>query len=167
MPPTASARKSSPRRKRRVRVGKSGVHGKGVYAAADLRKGARIIEYTGRRVPWKEAQLEPARDPANPYHTFFFSLDDGNVIDAAHGGNAARWINHSCEPNCETIEENGRMYVHALRRIRAGEELFYDYKLVAAERRTKKLEQEFACFCGSANCRGTMLEPKKKKKRRR
>jgi SET domain-containing protein len=144
--------------KRRIKVARSGVHGRGVYATMTIRKGTRIIEYTGERVPWKEAQKREAEDPANPYHTFFFSLHNGNVIDAGSGGNSARWINHSCDPNCETAEENGRMFVYALRTLRAGDELFYDYKLVPAERRTKKLEKEFACRCGSANCRGTMLE---------
>ncbi len=147
----------------RVEVRKSRVHGKGVFATAPIRKGARIIEYTGARVPWKQAMDRPPHDPKNPYHTFFFSLDSGEVIDAGEGGNDARWINHSCDPNCETSEEDGRVFVYALRAIRPGEELFYDYKLVPAERRTKKLEQEFACFCGSAKCRGTLLEAKVKK----
>ncbi|MFL6538178.1 MAG: SET domain-containing protein [Chthoniobacterales bacterium] len=146
--------------KRRIKVSRSGVHGRGVFATRPIRKGTRIIEYTGKRVPWKEAQDFPPTDPANPYHTFFFSLDNGDVIDAGTGGNSSRWINHSCDPNCETIEENNRMFIYALRHIPAGEELCYDYKLVPADRRTKALEKEFACFCGSANCRGTMLEPR-------
>ncbi len=144
----------------RLRVRASGVHGRGVYATAPIRKGARVIEYTGRHLPWKEAIDLPARHPDDPYHTFFFSLDNGDVIDAGSGGNASRWINHSCDPNCETTEEDDRIFVYALRTLRPGEELFYDYKIVPAERRTKKLEQEFACRCGTAKCRGTMLEPK-------
>ena len=155
-------KKAAPASVKNVRVGKSGVHGKGVFAARDIRKGARIIEYTGERIPWKEAQELPPHDPANPYHTFFFSLDDGNVINAAVGGNEARWINHSCEPNCETDERRGRIYVHALRALKKGEELFYDYCLEPAERRTKKLESFFKCNCGSTRCRGTMLEALKK-----
>lgn len=161
MPAKTSARpktfKTSPDK---VEVRRSGVHGKGVYAVAAIRKGERIIEYTGDHLPWKKAMDLPPRDPSDPYHTFFFSLDNGDVIDAARGGNGSRWINHSCDPNCETTEEEDRIFVYALRSIRAGEELFYDYKIVPAERRTKKLEQEFACRCGSAHCRGTMLEPK-------
>jgi len=144
----------------RVEVRKSGVHGRGVYATAPMRKGARIIEYTGKHLPWDEAMELPARDPKDPYHTFFFSLDNGDVIDAGSGGNNARWINHSCDPNCETNEEEDRIFVYALRSIRAGEELFYDYKIVPAERVTKKLAKEFACHCGSAKCRGTMIESK-------
>lgn len=162
MPTKSSQRsktfKTSPEK---VEVRRSGVHGKGVYATATIRKGARIIEYTGEHMAWDAAMDLPPRDPKDPYHTFFFSLDNGDVIDAARGGNDARWINHSCDPNCETNEEDDRILVYALCTIRAGEELFYDYKIVPAERRTKKLEKEFACLCGSAQCRGTMIEPKK------
>ncbi len=145
---------------KKVRVGKSGVHGRGVYATAAFRKGARVIEYTGRHLSWKKAMDLPPHRPDEPYHTFFFSIDDGDVIDANVGGNESRWINHSCAPNCETEEEDGRIFIYALRSIRAGEELFYDYRIEPAERRTKKLEREFACHCEAAKCRGTMLEPK-------
>jgi hypothetical protein len=145
----------------RIEVRRSGVHGRGVFAKKRIRKGARIIEYTGRHIPWKEAQDLPPLDPSDPYHTLLFSLDNGDVIDAAVGGNEARWINHSCEPNCETFEEDDRIFVHALRGLRPGEELFYDYKLIPAERRTKKLERKFGCRCGAENCRGTMLGKKK------
>jgi SET domain-containing protein len=146
----------------RIEVRTSRVHGRGVFAKAKIRKGARIIEYTGRRLPWKEAEELPPLDPKDPHHTFLFSLDDGNVIDATVGGNEARWINHSCEPNCETFEEDGRVFVHALRGLKPGEELFYDYKLIPSERRSKKVEQQFGCYCGAKKCRGTMLEPRKK-----
>ena len=145
----------------RVVVRRSAIHGKGVYATAAIRRGARVIEYTGRRLPWKEAMELPPHRPDEPYHTFFFSLENGDVIDANVRGNASRWINHSCDPNCETDEKDSRIFVYALRSIHPGEELFYDYKIVPAERRTKKLEREFACHCGSSNCRGTMMEPVK------
>jgi SET domain-containing protein len=145
---------------KRIRVGKSGVHGRGVYATRPIRKGTRIIEYTGRHIPWKLAMDLPAHREDDPYHTFFFSLDDGDVIDAGVGGNESRWINHSCAPNCETEEDDGRIFVLALRKIQPGEELFYDYRIEPAERRSKRLEREFACHCAAENCRGTMLEPK-------
>lgn len=148
------------RRSSQLEVRTSGVHGLGVYTTATIRKGTRVIEYTGRHLPWDEAMELPAHDPKNPYHTFFFSLENGDVIDAGRGGNDSRWINHSCDPNCETAEEDDRVFVYALRTLRRGEELFYDYKIVPAERRTKKLEKNFACYCGSAKCRGTMLEPR-------
>jgi SET domain-containing protein len=144
-------------------VRKSRVHGRGVFAREQIRKGARIIEYKGR-VPWKEAQDLPPFDPKNPFHTVFFSVGKDDVIDAAVGGNEARWINHSCHPNCETYEEEDRIFVHALRGLRPGEELFYDYKMIPAERRTRKVEKEFACYCGAKKCRGTMLNKVRRKK---
>ncbi len=166
--PVASSPKSKPRSLAdgRLEVRRSGVHGKGVYATAPIRKGTRIVEYTGRHIPWKEAMELPPHRPDDPYHTFFFSLDNGDVIDAGVGGNESRWINHSCDPNCETNEEEDRIFVYALRTLRPGDELFYDYKIVPAERRTKKLEKEFACRCASAKCRGTMLEPVKPRRRK-
>lgn len=141
-------------------VRRSGVHGTGVYTRRKIRKGSRIIEYTGKLIPAKEAtKLGPA-DPKNPYHTFYYLLDNGDVIDAGQGGNIARWINHSCTPNCTTEEEESRIFIHALRTIYPGEELFYDYSLDPGERRTKQVEKNFACLCGAPECRGTMLEPK-------
>ncbi len=141
-----------------VTVRRSGVHGRGVFARRDIRRGKRIIEYTGQRISWQEAQDLPPLDPDDPHHTFFYSLDDGRVINAAVGGNEARWINHSCAPNCRTDEVNGRIYIYALQRIKAGKELFYDYRLEPADKRTRALERLFACHCGNAECRGTMLE---------
>lgn len=150
-----------------IEVRASQIHGRGVYATALIRKGARIIEYIGRRIPWTEALDAPPRDPNEPFHTFYFGVEGDEVIDAGNGGNESRWINHSCEPNCETEEEDCRIFVDALRTIRSGEELFYDYKIVPGERRTKKLERQFECRCGSKKCRGTMLQPKRKRRRRR
>ena len=142
-----------------VEVRESGVHGKGVFATRRISTGERIIEYTGARISWKEAQRLPSVDPDNPYRTAFFGLEDGKVINPAVGGNEAQWINHSCDPNCETVEENGRIFIVASRDLKTGCELLFDYKLEAADRRTKKLESLFKCHCGSAKCRGTMLEP--------
>jgi uncharacterized protein len=146
---------------RRIQVRKSGVHGKGVFALTDIARGETIIEYVGELISWKEAQRRHPHDPNDPNHTFYFSLDDGRVIDAAHGGNAARWINHSCQPNCEADEDEGRVFIKALRRLKPGEELNYDYGLIIDEPYTKKLKAEYECRCGSKNCRGTMLAPKR------
>lgn len=143
-----------------VSVGRSAVHGRGVYATRRIPRGTRIIEYTGEHISWDLAQRLPPHDPENPHHTFFFSLDDGNVINAAVGGNEARWINHCCDPNARTDERNGRVHIFARRDIKQGEELFYDYRLEPADRRTRQLEKLFACYCGSPKCRGTMLEPR-------
>jgi hypothetical protein len=142
-------------------VRSSGIHGRGVFAAAPIRKSVRIIEYRGERVDWDIAVTRPDSDPDNPFHTFFFSLDDGRVIDANVGGNAARWINHSCEPNCEADEIAGRVFIKALRKLLPGEELFYDYGLVIDDRYTPKLKKQYECRCGSRHCRHTMLAPKR------
>jgi SET domain-containing protein len=136
-------------------VRSSSVHGRGVYATNPIRKGRRIIEYTGERVSWEKAP----NDPDNP-HTFNFGLENGDVINPEVGGNEARWINHSCDPNCEAIEEDDRIFIYAMRNIRPGEEFFYDYALELDEPITKELREEFACHCGSPKCRGTMLELK-------
>ena len=146
---------------RRIQVRNSGVHGRGVYAVAPIEAGERIIEYTGELIDWDEAMERHPHDPAQPHHTFYFHIEDGRVIDALFGGNSSRWINHACEPNCETDEVDGRVYIRALQDIFPGEELFYDYGLTIDERYTPKLKKEFACHCGSPDCRGTMLAPKR------
>jgi SET domain-containing protein len=150
----------SPSKGRRIQVRTSGVHGRGVYAVVPIKADEVIIEYTGELISWDEAMDRHPHDPLQPNHTFYFHIDSGEVIDALHGGNSSRWINHACEPNCEADEVDGRVYIKALRDLQPGEELFYDYGLVIDERYTAKLKKEFACYCGSPVCRGTMLAPK-------
>ncbi len=125
---------------------------------------AEIGEYVGEVISWDEAMDRHPHDPADPNHTFYFSLEDGTVIDAKHGGNSSRWINHACAPNCHADEEGGRVFIRALRNIHAGEELSYDYGLVIDERYTPALKKRFECRCGARNCRGTMLAPKRASK---
>jgi hypothetical protein len=145
------------RRARPWRVLTSPIHGRGVFAARAIRKGETIIEYRGRRTTWDEAS-EAAGDDDDPYHTFLFSLDDDRVIDAGVRGNAARFINHSCAPNCETFEnDEGRVYIAARRRIAPGEELSYDYRLEVDGKVGPRLRRAYACHCGAPRCRGTML----------
>jgi SET domain-containing protein len=146
---------------RKLVVRRSGVHGKGVFAAAPLSAGERLLEYKGERISWKEAQRRHPHNPDEPNHTFYFALEDGRVIDGNVDGNSARWINHSCAPNCEAEEVEGRVFIRALRDIDADEELFYDYGLVVDVRLTKKLKAEYGCRCGARKCRGTMLAPKR------
>jgi len=138
-------------------VRNSGIHGRGVFATRTIRKGTTIIEYRGERTTWEIARTRPDSDPDNPHHTFIFELNDGNVIDADVRGNAARWINHSCAPNCEIEEEGHRIFIEARRDIRLGDELTYDYNLQIGEKHTKAAKREHACFCGNRRCRGTML----------
>jgi SET domain-containing protein len=145
---------------RRIQVRRSGVHGKGVFARVRIPQGTIMIEYTGERIDWPEALRRHPHDPAHPHHTFYFHIDDGRVIDAKFGGNSSRWINHACEPNCEAVEQNGRIFIKTLHDIEPGEELFFDYGLVIEQRYTAKLKKQFECRCGFPRCRGTMLGPK-------
>ena len=136
----------------------SPTHGRGVFATRTIRKGSRIVEYRGARISAAEADDLPPTDPLDPYHTLLFELSNGTVIDASRRGNAARWINHCCEPNCEAIEyDDGNVFIHARRTIRAGEELTYDYGLVYEGRLSNRARKAFACRCGARRCRGTML----------
>jgi SET domain-containing protein len=136
-----------------IQVRQSGVHGRGAFATKAIRKGSRIIEYVGKRMPWDAA----SEDPDDP-HTFLFGLNDSNdVINAAIGGNDSRWINHSCDPNCEALEDKGRVFIYALRNLQPGEELFYDYALKVDEPRGAETEKQFPCHCGAKTCRGTLL----------
>jgi SET domain-containing protein len=152
---------SKPSNGRRIQVRKSGVHGKGVFAVAPILRGETIIEYKGEVITWKEALRRHPHDPKDPDHTFYFHIDDHHVIDANYGGNAARWINHACAPNCETDEVDGRVFIKALRNLKPGEELFYDYGLIFEGRHTAALKKQFACHCGAKSCRGTMLASKR------
>ena len=163
----APAQSRTERSGRRIQVRRSGVHGKGVFALRDIAKGETLIEYVGEIITWKQADKRQSSDPDDPNHTFFFSIGDGKrVIDANVGGNAARWINHSCNPNCEADEDDDtqRVFIKALRNIKAGEELNYDYGLVIDEPYTRKLKAEYECRCGAKKCRGTMLAPKRGKR---
>lgn len=153
MPPAPS--------KKPYRVRRSAIHGRGVFATTEIAKGTQIVEYKGKRASWEEALARPDSDPDDPAHTFLFELDDGRVIDARVRGNAARWINHSCAPNCVTHEDDaGRVFVEAKRRIRPGEELTYDYRLFVEGGVTRAERAQYACRCGAPRCRGSLLLPR-------
>jgi uncharacterized protein len=138
----------------------SGIHGRGVFAIDEIRRGTVIVEYKGKRATWDEAMERPDSDPGDTAHTFLFQLDDGMVIDARVRGNAARWINHSCDPNCTTFEDqHGCVFIQAKRRIRAGEELCYNYRLSVDGRLSKRERAQYACRCGASKCRGSLLDP--------
>ena len=140
------------------------MHGKGVFALQDLAEGETLIEYVGEVISWPEALRRHPHDPAQPNHTFYFHINETQVIDANVGGNSSRWINHSCQPNCEADEIGERVFIKALRNIAAGDELFYDYGLVIDAKYTKKLLADYPCWCGAPGCRGTLLTPQGKKK---
>ncbi|HXG50669.1 MAG TPA: SET domain-containing protein-lysine N-methyltransferase [candidate division Zixibacteria bacterium] len=145
------------KRARKIVVRKSPIHGRGVFARVRIPKGARIIEYTGERISQQEADERYSEAHARSPHTMLFEVNDRIVIDATRRGSAARWINHSCAPNCEVVEEDERIFIEARREIRPGEELTYDYNLQLGEPHTRAAKRAHACFCGARRCRGTML----------
>jgi len=143
--------------RRRFSVRRSPIHGKGVFALVRIPKGTRIIEYKGERISNAEADERYSELHANSPHTMLFIVNDEIVIDATRRGNSARWINHSCAPNCEIADDEDRIFIDAARDIRPGEELSYDYNLQIGEPHTAAAKREHACFCGARGCRGTML----------
>lgn len=158
--------------KQRFEVRSSPIQGSGAFATGRIRKGTRIIEYKGERISAKEAEARYETDDNKDSRVLLFQVDKRMTIDAGVDGNDARFINHSCEPNCQAVSENRRIYIEAISTISPGEELTYDYNLTRDKSDTKETELEYACHCGAATCRGTMLEPlpkrkKAKRKRRR
>lgn len=146
---------------------RSPIHGTGVFALKDLPAEYRVIQYRGKLISHDEAD-ERYGGTVDNGHTFLFILNDHYVIDANRHGNTARWMNHSCEPNCEAVlieskdgdPAHDRMVLETTRAIRAGEELTYDYCIQVGEPLTAKLKRIWACRCGSPKCSGTMLAPK-------
>ena len=152
---------------KKITTRKSAIHGNGMFAVAPIAKGERLIEYKGRRRSHEEVDNDSSGDVESG-HTFLFTLDEDWVIDANYEGNSARWINHSCAPNCEAVmEENeddaraSKVFIEAIRAIRPGEELTYDYGITLAQRHTPRLKKIWACRCGAKDCTGTMLRPKR------
>ncbi|MCU0760335.1 MAG: SET domain-containing protein-lysine N-methyltransferase [Steroidobacteraceae bacterium] len=145
-----------------VKVRHSRIHGRGVFAARRIRKGTRIIEYVGERLSHEAADARYEDHDPNDNHTFLFIVDKKTVIDAGVGGNAARFINHSCDGNCESVIEKGRVWIEATRTIQPGEELGYDYEIGREPDDPENVDEIFACRCGSPKCRGTMLWPPKR-----
>jgi uncharacterized protein len=143
-------------------VRRSPIHGTGVFAARDIAAEEEILEYAGRRLTHAQAD---AIYPDDDGHTFLFVLNDQYVIDGGVGGNEARWINHSCEPNCEVwaIESDDGdpagdfLVIQSIRPIRAGEELTYDYGILSDEPITDSVAALWTCRCGSPRCRGVMV----------
>ena len=153
---------------KKITTRKSAIHGNGMFAVARIAKGERLIEYKGRRRTHEAVDADES-GAVESGHTFLFTLNDEWVIDANYEGNAARWINHSCDPNCEAVllededdSRNSQVFIEAIRAIKPGEELTYDYGITLAERHTPRLKQIWACRCGAKDCTGTMLRPKKR-----
>jgi uncharacterized protein len=141
---------------RRVIVRRSSVHGKGVFAMRPLAAGECVLEYRGELTSWREAVRRHRREGVAG-HTFLFGLSDGRVIDGSRGGNSSRWLNHACAPNCETIEDDGRIFIHTIRPIEAGEELFIEYLLTTDDPSDEDVRAQYICRCAAADCRRSML----------
>ena len=143
----------------------SRVHGYGVFALRRIRKGTNVIEYLGERVSHECANDRYEHKDPKDGHTFLFTVDARTVIDAGVGGNEARYINHACDPNCESATENRRVFIRAIRTIQPGEELSYDYQIQRDSDDAPNVDEVYACRCGAEECRGSMLEaPKKQRK---
>ncbi|HEV8445129.1 MAG TPA: SET domain-containing protein-lysine N-methyltransferase [Steroidobacteraceae bacterium] len=145
-----------------VEVRDSPVHGRGVFAVAPISKGTRILEYLGERMSHQAADKRYEDHDESDNHTFLFIVDKHTVIDAGVGGNDARFINHQCAGNCESIIENRRVFIDAARDIAPGDELGYDYEIGREKDDPPNVDEIYACRCGSPKCRGTMLWPPKK-----
>ena len=141
----------------------SAIQGRGGFAIRPIPRGTRIIEYVGERISHDEADKRYDDGGMGRHHTFLFSIDSKTVIDAAVDGNEARFINHSCAPNCEAIDERKRIYIEAIRDIAPGEELVYDYAYERDGTEDEDWEKVYMCKCGAPNCRGTILAPQKKR----
>jgi SET domain-containing protein len=154
-----------PARPELLRVRRSRVHGRGVFALSRIRRGTRVIEYLGDRVSHKEADRRYEAKDTEDSHTFLFIVDRSVVIDGGSQGNDARYINHGCDPNCESVIDDRRVFIEAVRTIQPGEELTYDYQIGRDRTDPPNVDEIFACRCGSDQCRGSMLWPPMKRKR--
>ncbi len=144
-------------------VKKSSIQGSGAFAAKDIEAGDRLTEYTGELISNEEADRRYDESEMERHHTFLFTLDDDWVIDGAVGGNSSIYINHSCEPNCEAVIDNNRIYIEALRNISEGEEILYDYQYERED--DPKLLEFYKCLCGAPTCRGTIMKAAKPKRK--
>ncbi|HJR40669.1 MAG TPA: SET domain-containing protein-lysine N-methyltransferase [Gemmatimonadaceae bacterium] len=146
---------------------RSRIQGRGAFALRKIRKGTRIVEYTGERISNDEADRRYDDDAMDRHHTFLFTLDDDVCVDGAVEGNDAAYINHSCDPNCEAVIRDGRIWIEAIRTIQPGEELSYDYQYEREVDGDVLEPDQYPCYCGSDSCRGTILKPETRKRRAR
>ncbi len=139
----------------------SPIQGFGGYATHPIAAGVRLIEYAGERLTPAQTEARYPDTDGERHHTYLFAIDDTVVVDAAVNGNAARFLNHSCAPNCDAVIDDGRIWIETLHDIEPGEELVYDYAYTLAERHTPAAKRRYPCFCGAITCRGTILAKKR------
>ena len=140
-------------------VRSSAIDGVGVFARRPIAEGTRIVEYVGEVISDTEADARYDDRAMERHRTFLFALADGRCIDGAVGGNEARFVNHSCEPNCESVESDGHIWIESIQPIAAGEELTYDYAYEWTEG-DDELMSFYHCGCGAPGCRKTILAPR-------
>ena len=149
-----------------IRVRRSKIHGRGVFALRPIPRRTRIVEYLGERISHAQADCRYQNRPVHDAHTFLFILDEATVVDAGVGGNAARFINHSCQPNCEAVVTRGRIFIRSLRRILPGDELSYEYCIGRDADDPPDIDEIYRCRCGAKRCRKTMLIGRKPRRRK-
>jgi len=142
-------------------IRRSPIEGFGAFATRPIAAGVRLIEYAGERLTPAEAQARYPDVSGERHHTYLFAIDDDVVVDAAVNGNEARFINHSCAPNCDAVIDGGRIWIETIHDIEPGEELAYDYAYILEERHTPAAKRRFPCHCGAVTCRGTILARKR------
>jgi len=142
-----------------------------VFATRRIRPGERIIEYAGERISNAEADRRYDEERMKRHHTYLFTLTQRTVVDGNRFGNDARYINHSCDPNCEAVIEDGRIFIYARKNIQPGTELAYDYMFEPDGESLEELRKTYPCRCGARKCRGTIMRvrrrPRKKRSSRR
>jgi len=143
------------------KIRRSGISGRGAFATRPIARGEQLIEYVGERITHAVADARYDDATMASHHTFLFAVSRQTVIDASVGGNEARYINHSCDPNCDAVIERGRVFIRARRPIAVGEELAYDYAYARDGSETVEDVARYACRCGATKCRGTILAPRR------
>jgi SET domain-containing protein len=174
MTTTNSKSKQARKRARRSKAGRAGpvnewlelrdsaIHGLGAFARKSIPKGTRLIEYTGEKITNAEADRRYDDAAMARHHTFLFILNARTCVDAAFEGNEARFINHSCAPNAEAVIQRGHIWIDAIRPIATGAEIVYDYQYEDDSEYTDDDLRFYACACGAANCRGTIVKTRRK-----
>ncbi len=155
-------KKSAPKKSKKPLafvVRTSRISGKGAFALRPIKKGEKLIEYVGERLTHKQSDERYDDDSMDEHHTFLFTISSRHVLDATVDGNDSRFINHSCDPNCEADITKGRIWISAIKDIAKGEELHYDYGYERSGDETAEDEQRYKCLCGTEKCRGSIMEP--------
>ena len=140
----------------------SDIHGLGAFALKPIPKGTRLIEYTGEKITNAEADRRYDDETMKRHHTFLFILNSRTCVDAAFEGNEARFVNHSCAPNAEAVIGRGHIWIEAIKPIPEGAEIVYDYQYEDDPEYTEEDLRFYTCRCGAPNCRGTIVNTRRK-----